>query len=212
MRVARNRCLAGLFVLVVLMASACQGGFRGAVPYTGDPKPQNVPKTITDVLTNDAQKRFTTLLDLVTAARLSDAINGTGPVTLFAPTNDAIRKAYTPAELDALKQDITALTTMVKSHIVNKDVVFSRPSWVKPVTNNGTTLDKVDGKVALQDAGMIIVTTDTPLVTEANTRIVASPDKSVTKVAGSTQKAHVNPADVQAPNGWVQVLDDVLTK
>jgi uncharacterized surface protein with fasciclin (FAS1) repeats len=212
MRVARNRGLVGLSVLLILVAGACQGGFRGAVPYTGLPKPSNVPKSITDVLSNDPQKRFTTLLDLVSAARLSDTINGTGPLTLFAPTNDAIRKGYTDAQLQALKQDVSGLTTMVKSHLVNKDVVFSQPAWVKPVTNNGTTVLKVDGKVSLEDAGMIIVSSDTALVTLAGTRVTVSPDKSITKVAGSTQKVHISQADVQAPNGWIQVIDDVLTK
>jgi uncharacterized surface protein with fasciclin (FAS1) repeats len=46
--------------------------------------------TILDVLRDD--ERFSTLVDAIEAAGLTDLVEGEGPVTLFAPTNDAFEQ------------------------------------------------------------------------------------------------------------------------
>jgi uncharacterized surface protein with fasciclin (FAS1) repeats len=56
-----------------------------AVPAFAQERP-----TIAELLSNDPDARFTTLLSAVEAAGLSDTLSGEGPFTLLAPTNDAI--------------------------------------------------------------------------------------------------------------------------
>src|SRR3954452_18390920 len=101
MRVARARWLVVL-PLLVLLATACRGGYRGTIAFTGEPKPTDVPQDIPDVLAADSQQRFTTLLDLIDKAGFAETLEGPGPMTLFAPTNAAFSAAFTPAQLDTL--------------------------------------------------------------------------------------------------------------
>jgi uncharacterized surface protein with fasciclin (FAS1) repeats len=210
MRVARKRWLITLSVVLVALATACSGGFNGSIPYTGQPQPTNVPQTMVDVLKNDPQQRFTELLQLVQTANLNDVLTAPGPLTLFAPTNDAINRSLTAAEIQTLSQDVKGLESFVKGHVADKDVTFTQPSYVVPVTNNGTTQLEVDGKVALNDAGLIIVKSDTPLVMENSTRVVVSPNKTISQTTGSNTTVKITQPDIQAPNGFIQVIDGVL--
>ena len=52
---------------------------------TMDPVVEKIPA----VLTNYPEGKFSTLVAAVTAAKLVDALNGAGPFTVFAPTDDA---------------------------------------------------------------------------------------------------------------------------
>ncbi len=62
--------------------------------------------SIPDVLANDPQGRFTTLLAAVDMAGLSDMLSGEGPFTLLAPTNDGIN-----ATLESLGLGVSDLAT-----------------------------------------------------------------------------------------------------
>lgn len=65
---------------------------------------------------------FTTLVAAVTAAGLVDTLKGTGPFTLFAPTDAAFAKL--PAgTVDALLNDIPQLTSILTYHVVPSKVM-----------------------------------------------------------------------------------------
>ena len=60
---------------------------------------------------------FTTLAAAVTAAGLVPTLKGTGPFTVFAPTDEAFAKL--PAgTVDALLKDIPKLTAILTYHVV----------------------------------------------------------------------------------------------
>jgi uncharacterized surface protein with fasciclin (FAS1) repeats len=60
---------------------------------------------------------FKTLVAAVTAAGLGETLSGTGPFTVFAPTDDAFAKL--PAgTVDGLLKDIPALTKILTYHVV----------------------------------------------------------------------------------------------
>ena len=60
---------------------------------------------------------FKTLASLLQAAGLTDELKGSGPFTLFAPTDDAFAQ-IAPESLDALKKDPTKLAALLKYHVI----------------------------------------------------------------------------------------------
>ena len=60
---------------------------------------------------------FKTLVAAVTAAGLVDTLSGTGPFTVFAPTDEAFAKL--PAgTVESLLKDIPKLTAILTYHVV----------------------------------------------------------------------------------------------
>src|SRR3954470_772755 len=180
MRVARTRWLVVLPLLLVLLATACRGGYRGTIAFTGQPKPTDIPQNIPDVLAADKEHRFTVLLDLIDKAGLTTTLEGPGPMTLFAPTDAAFHSTYSDAQLAVLGEQTASLKKMLQGHITAKDVSFSQPPYVTAVTGGGTTALKVDGKTDIDTAGLIIVTTPKPLSMLNDTTLTIAPDKTIT--------------------------------
>jgi uncharacterized surface protein with fasciclin (FAS1) repeats len=60
---------------------------------------------------------LSTLVTAVTAAGLVDTLNGDGPFTIFAPTNDAFA-AIPAAQLDAILADKEMLTQILTYHVI----------------------------------------------------------------------------------------------
>jgi uncharacterized surface protein with fasciclin (FAS1) repeats len=86
---------------------------------------------------------FNTLVAAVKAAGLVDALSGTGPFTVFAPTDAAFAKL--PAgTLDALLKDPQKLAAILKYHVVAGKVMAAdviKANGAKPATLNGAALD-----------------------------------------------------------------------
>jgi uncharacterized surface protein with fasciclin (FAS1) repeats len=70
---------------------------------------------IEDVLTSDP--RFSTLAKAVDMAQLANTLRANGPITLFAPTNDAFA-ALPAGQLDKVLADPAALTKLLGYHVV----------------------------------------------------------------------------------------------
>ncbi len=67
---------------------------------------------------------FKTLVAAVTAAGLGETLSGTGPFTVFAPTDEAFAKL--PAgTVDGLLKDIPKLTKILTYHVVSGKVMAS---------------------------------------------------------------------------------------
>ncbi len=77
------------------------------------------PGTIVDIAVADG--RFETLVAAVQAAGLVDTLQGEGPFTVFAPTDDAF-SALPEGTVAALLEDIPALTAILLYHVVAGDV------------------------------------------------------------------------------------------
>jgi uncharacterized surface protein with fasciclin (FAS1) repeats len=72
-------------------------------------------KTILETAT-DAGK-FNTLIAALKAANLKETLNGAGPYTVFAPTDEAFKKLQ-PGALDALLKDAAKLKSVLTYHVV----------------------------------------------------------------------------------------------
>ena len=80
------------------------------------PAPPPEPGTIVDIAAGNPD--FETLVAAVTAAGLVDTLNGEGPFTVFAPTDDAFA-ALPAGTVDALLNDIPTLTDILTYHVVS---------------------------------------------------------------------------------------------
>lgn len=164
-----------------------------AAPTSSSPTPSASPSPSTSetamaekkdiVDTAVAAGDFTTLATALTAAGLVDTLKGTGPFTVFAPTDAAFAKLPS-GTLDTLlkdpKGDLTSILTyhVVPGKVMAADVVTMNGAKVKTVQGGELTV-KVDGdKVMLVD------------------------------VAGNS--VNVTATDVEASNGVIHVIDAVL--
>ncbi len=116
------------------------------------------PQTIVEIAAGNPD--FSTLVAAVQAAGLVDTLNGEGPFTVFAPTNEAFAKL--PAgTVEGLLNDIPALTSILTYHVVAGEVkaadVVSLSS-ATTVQGADFTITVKDGKVFLNDTIQVIVT------------------------------------------------------
>ncbi|WP_457582152.1 fasciclin domain-containing protein [Ensifer canadensis] len=134
-------------------------------------------------------KDHTTLVAAVKAAGLVETLQGKGPFTVFAPTNEAF-DALPAGTVDTLlkPENKDKLTTVLTCHVVSADAMSS--AIAKMVKDDGGEHDvkTVGGCVlkAKDDGGKITLTDET----------------------GGT--ATVTIADVKQSNGVIHVIDKVL--
>ena len=102
---------------------------------------------------------FTTLVAAVTAAGLVETLKGTGPFTVFAPSDDAFAKL--PAgTVEGLLADIPALTKILTYHVVAGAVMSTDIKEVMhPATVEGSTL-KIDPTNGVMVNDATVVTAD----------------------------------------------------
>jgi transforming growth factor-beta-induced protein len=112
--------------------------------------------TIVDIAVNDG--RFETLVTALQKAELVEALQGDGPFTVFAPTDDAF--ALLPeGTIPALLEDVPALKNVLLYHVVEGKVLAAD---VVNLTSATTLLGKDvaievrDGNVFINDAQVII--------------------------------------------------------
>ena len=119
----------------------------------------NDQPTLDIVETAAADGRFTTLLAAAQAADLVDALKGPGPLTVFAPTDEAFGKL--PAgTVEALLQDTAALAAILTYHVVVGEVSSTQVITLdSAATLNGQSVNvtvNTDGTVMIDNATIII--------------------------------------------------------
>ena len=86
-----------------------------------DDKPEDKPKNIVEVASSDA--RFSILVEAVTKANLASALQGEGPFTVFAPTNDAFNALFAQLGVSGIADlDAATLTPILLNHVVSGKV------------------------------------------------------------------------------------------
>ena len=141
-------------------------------------------KTIVELAQGNPQ--LSTLVTAVTAAGLGETLSGTGPFTVFAPSNDAFAKVD-KATLDGLLQPASK-GVLLTYHVVAGNVKSGDLAKMI-VDGKGTATIKTlnGGSLKASMAGDKIVLTD-----------------------AKGGKSTVTEADVVASNGAVHVVDTVL--
>lgn len=111
MKRTRLTFLAVLLAIAASLLASCQGPTAPVTPPTPD------TTTVAEVLSAEG---FTTLASAVTAAGLGDTLAGTGPFTIFAPTNEAFA-ALEPGLLDSLLADTDLLSEVLSYHVLPEE-------------------------------------------------------------------------------------------
>jgi transforming growth factor-beta-induced protein len=117
--------------------------------------PADATQDIVDTAVADG--RFTTLVTAVTAAGLVDTLKSDGPLTVFAPTDDAFAK-LPPGTIAALLADIPTLTNILTYHVYNGSVLAADAIALDGMTvdmfnGGGMNIDVVGGNVVLNWKG-----------------------------------------------------------
>ena len=148
--------------------AACGGG--------DDPPPSTLSVAQSD-------SRFSILVEAVNAAGLADTLAGPGPLTVFAPTNDAFAALLTELGVtkDALLADKALLTAVLTYHVLPARVERAQVPLGQPVTTAQGGIFKVDA------VGQNLVITD-----------------------GRNRTATITATDLSAGNGVVHVIDKVI--
>ena len=149
---SRVKVMPLVLVAAVLVASA--------LPALAAP-PVQATKTIVDIAVEDG--RFTTLVAALQAADLVSTLQGAGPFTVFAPTDDAFAKL--PAgTIEALLADVPTLKNILLYHVVSGKVMAAdvvKLNSADTVLGKPVTI-KVEGdKVMVNDAQVIITDIET---------------------------------------------------
>jgi uncharacterized surface protein with fasciclin (FAS1) repeats len=119
-----------------------------------------IPETrsIVDIAVEDG--RFTTLVTALEAAGLVEALQGEGPFTVFAPTDDAFA-ALPEGTIESLLADTDALTQVLLYHVVDGKVMAAQVVELdgqQVETLSGDSLSvMIDGEaVKINDAQVIL--------------------------------------------------------
>ena len=82
-------------------------------------KPATMPKNIVEIA--QSTPNLSTLTSAIVTAELQDVLSGTGPFTVFAPTNAAFEK-MDPTTLNTIISTPSLLTALLQYHVVSGDV------------------------------------------------------------------------------------------
>jgi uncharacterized surface protein with fasciclin (FAS1) repeats len=162
-----------LFALAMVSTLAACGG---SDEITLDP-----PQNIVQIAQTDS--RFTVLAEAVVAADLATALSAPGPLTVFAPTNDAFNALLT--ELGLTKAQLLAnkplLTAVLQYHVLGSRVRRADVPLGRAITPLAGGIFKVDNR-----SGALVITD------------------------GRNRTATITSTDISAANGVIHVIDKVL--
>lgn len=184
MKLRTPTTLAALTVGAALLLGACgsSGTAEEASSTTSTPsstQAASMQPTLLEIAS--ANPEFSTLVAAVTAAGLTDALSGPGPVTVFAPTNAAFA-ALPAGTLDTLllPENKSQLASILTYHVLPGTVLAAdvQPGTVTTVNGAPLTVSVEGGQVFLTDA--------------------------------KGQKIQVVTTDIQGSNGVIHVINGVL--
>lgn len=131
------------------------------VEETSDGEMAEEPATVVDIALSSPD--FSILVEALTAAGLVETLQGPGPFTVFAPTNDAFAQALT--DLNLTKEELLAspdlasiLTYHVVPALVDSAAAVAADGTEVPTVNGDTiAVSVVDGNVMVDGATVTTV-------------------------------------------------------
>ncbi|MBN3890312.1 MAG: fasciclin domain-containing protein [Nostoc sp. JL31] len=102
---------------------------------------------------------FNTLVTAITTAGLDTALKGSGPFTVFAPTDEAFSKLPS-GTVEALLEDVLELRKVLEYHVVAQKIVAVDLAQLSEVTTTQGTDLKIDSNNGVKVNDAIVVTPD----------------------------------------------------
>ena len=193
MKITRTATLAGVSIAALLAIAACNNAEETAPAdaMSADTSAMAPAPAASDTIVAVAQGNpdFSTLVSAVTAADLAGTLGGTGPFTVFAPTNAAFAKVPA-ATLETLltpagKADLTKILTY---HVVAGRVDAAALTQQIQAGGGSAALTTVEGGTLTARVGA---------------------DGTVTLTDENGGVSRVVQADVAASNGIIHAIDTV---
>jgi transforming growth factor-beta-induced protein len=132
-----------------------------AAPSAGDSTGPSGDAAMADIVaTADGAGTFKTLLAAAKAAGLVETLQGNGPFTVFAPTDEAFA-ALPAGTLDGLLADPESLKKILLYHVVSGEVTADKVvglTSADTVEGSPIAISVKDGKVYLNDAAQVVET------------------------------------------------------
>ncbi|MEH1992010.1 fasciclin domain-containing protein [Nostoc sp.] len=99
---------------------------------------------------------FNTLVTAITTAGLDTALKGSGPFTVFAPTDEAFSKLPS-GTVEALLEDVIELRKVLEYHVIAQKIVAVDLAQLSEVTTTQGTDLKIDSNngVKINDATVV---------------------------------------------------------
>jgi len=156
----RTRIFA-LVAILALVVAACSGSDDEVAETTTTTEAameeEMMDETIVDVAVNNG---FNTLVAAVQAAGLVETLQGDGPFTVFAPTDEAFA-ALPEGTLDSLLEDPEALAEILTYHVVSGTVLAADVVGLDAATTvqgDDISIEVVDGNVDLNGSATVVAT------------------------------------------------------
>jgi transforming growth factor-beta-induced protein len=166
--------------LSIILLAVASITFFSSCSKDDDDKKMDEPKNIVDVAVADA--RFSILVEALAKANLVSALEGNGPFTVFAPTNDAFTALFSQLGVSGIADlDAATLTPILLNHVVAGQVKSSDISTGYAATLNASGPNGTNVKVFINKGSNVMV--------DASKVIIA---------------------DVMASNGVIHAIDKVI--
>ncbi|MDJ0665227.1 MAG: fasciclin domain-containing protein [Acidimicrobiia bacterium] len=155
--------LIALMAILALVVAACSSSDEEAaetttVPPTTEAMAEEMTEdTIVDVA---IAGEFNTLVAAVQAAGLVETLQGEGPFTVFAPTDEAFA-ALPEGTLESLLEDPEALAEILTYHVVSGEVLAADVVGLDAATTvqgSDISIEVVDGGVVLNGSSNVVAT------------------------------------------------------
>ena len=145
---------------VALVVSACSTTVATPSPAPGYRSPVRGRRDGRHRRSASEAGAFKTLLEAATAAGLVETLQGEGPFTVFAPTDEAFA-ALPAGTLEGLLKDPEALKQILLYHVVSGKVTADQVVGLTTADSVAGPAIKIavkDGKVMLNDSATVVTT------------------------------------------------------
>jgi uncharacterized surface protein with fasciclin (FAS1) repeats len=159
-RPAMNRSTILLIPALTIALAACSAAASPSPSPEVTAAPTEAAMTSDIVQTATEAGSFTTLLTAATAAGLVETLQGPGPFTVFAPTDEAFA-ALPDGTLEELLADPEALKDILLYHVVSGEVTADQVvelTSADSVEGSTIAIAVKDGTVYLNDSAKVVTT------------------------------------------------------
>ncbi len=156
------RLIALMAILALVVAACSSSDEEVAETTTVPPTTEAMAEEMTDDTIVDVAiaGEFNTLVAAVQAAGLVETLQGEGPFTVFAPTDEAFA-ALPEGTLESLLEDPAALAEILTYHVVSGEVLAADVVGLDAATTvqgSDISIEVVDGGVVLNGSSNVVAT------------------------------------------------------